>query len=289
MLIIHPEAQRRADEEAARKGTAFEEVTRGCDVICMPTRRFDIGGLDLQITQSWLQAPEPDCTGHAVWSGAELLARFLSTATGWDLATAPVAEAKGPLSAIEVGCRVGCLPGLVCHLRHGLPVTFTDGSEKVLERAAKNVAANLSRAESAASAASERNAAASLAEGGSDPSGVAFVPLKWGCAALPSALLPEGNGPRLILASDVAYVAECQADLAHCLALALAAHPPRAAAALVCNAERSNSQALWHSVLAASGKFRVEDLAPAARATLGEEAVGRHDLLQLTLASGRHI
>ena len=287
MLIIHPEAQRRADAEAARKGTAFEEATRGCDVICRPTRSFDIGGFHLQITQSWLQAPEPDCTGHAVWSGAELLARFLSTATGWGLATGPVAEAKGPLSAIEVGCGVGCLPGLVCHLRHGLPVTFTDGSEKVLERAAKNVAANV--VEGAASAASERNAAASLAEGGSDPSGVAFVPLKWGCAALPSALLPEGDGPRLILASDVAYVAEYQADLAHCLALALAAHPPGAAAALVCNAERSNTQALWHSVLAASGKFRVEDLAPAARVALGEEAVGRHDLLQLTLASGTHI
>ena len=201
------------------------------------------------------------------------------------MATGPLAEAKGPLSAIVVGCGVGCLPGLVCHLRHGLPVTFTDGSEKVLERAAKNVAANLSRA----CAASERNAAASPAEGGSDPSGVAFVPLKWGCAALPSALLPECDGPRLILASDVAYVAEYQADLAHCLALALAAHPPGAAAALVCNAERSNTQALWHSVLAASGKFRVEDLAPAARAALGEEAVGRHDLLQLTLASGTHI
>ena len=287
MLIIHPEAQRRADAEAARKGTAFEEATRGCDVICRPTRSFHIGGFHLQITQSWLQAPEPDCTGHAVWSGAELLARFLSTATEWGLATGPVAEAKGPLSAIEVGCGVGCLPGLVCHLRHGLPVTFTDGSEKVLERAAKNVAANV--VEGAASAASERNAAASLAEGGSDPSGVAFVPLKWGCAALPSALLPEGDGPRLILASDVAYVAEYQADLAHCLALALAAHPPGAAAALVCNAERSNTQALWHSVLAASGKFRVEDLAPAARVALGEEAVGRHDLLQLTLASGTHI
>ena len=284
MLVVHPDAQRLAAEEAARKGTAFEEATRGGDVLCRPTRRFHIGGCDLQITQSWLQAAEPDCTGHAVWSGAELLARFLADATGWALATAAVAGAKGPLSVIEVGCGVGCLPGLVCRLRHGLPVTFTDGSEKVLERAAKNVAANLSR-EGAATAVSEPGAATAA----SGPSGVAFVPLAWGCAALPSALLPEGGGPRLLLASDVAYDEDAQADLVHCLALALAAHPPGGAAALVCNAERSDTQAAWHRALAASGRFRVEDLAPAARAALGDEAVGRHDLLQLTLASGMHL
>ena len=297
MLIVHPDAQRLAVEEAARKGTAFEEATRGGDVLCRPTRRFHIGGCDLQITQSWLQAAEPDCTGHAVWSGAELLARFLADATGWDLATAAVAGAKGPLSVIEVGCGVGCLPGLVCRLRHGLPVTFTDGSEKVLERAAKNVAANLSREDAypgehrsgkSHSAASEPSAAAASAEA-SEPSGVAFVPLKWGCTALPSALLPEGGGPRLLLASDVAYDEDAQADLAHCLALALAAHPPGGAAALVCNAERSDTQASWHRVLAANGKFRVEDLAPAAREALGEDAVGRHDLLQLTLDSRHRI
>ena len=275
MLIVHPDAQRLAAEEAARKGTAFEEVTRGGDVLCRPTRRFHIGGFDLQITQSWLQAAEPDCTGHAVWSGAELLARFLADAAGWNLATAAVAEAKGPLSVIEVGCGVGCLPGLVCRLRRGLSVTFTDGSEKVLERAAKNVAANLSREDAPSAAAASAEA--------SEPSGVAFVPLKWGCTALPPALLSDGGGPRLLLASDVAYDEDAQADLAHCLALALAAHPPGGAAALVCNAERSDTQASWHRVLAATGKFRVEDLAPAARAALGDEAVGRHDLLQLTL------
>ena len=180
--------------------------------------------------------------------------------------------------------------GLVCRLRHGLPVTFTDGSEKVLERAAKNVAANLSR-EGASAAVSEPGAATAASEPGaataaSGPSGVAFVPLAWGCTALPPALLPEGGGPRLLLASDVAYDEDAQADLAHCLALALAAHPPGGAAALVCNAERSDTQAAWHRALAASGRFRVEDLAPAARAALGDEAVGRHDLLQLTLASG---
>ena len=283
MLIVHPDAQRLADDEAARKGTAFEEATRGGDVLCRPTRSFHIGGFDLQIAQSWLQAAEPDCTGHAVWSGAELPARFLADATGWGLATAAVAEAKGPLSVIEVGCGVGCLPGLVCRLRHGLRVNFTDGSEKVLERAAKNVAANLSR-EDAVSAASEPSAAAASSEA-SEPSGVAFVPLKWGCTALPSALLPGGGGPRLLLAADVAYDEDAQADLAHCLALALAAHPPGGAAALVCNAERSDTQAVWHRVLAASDTFHVKDLAPAARTALGDEAVGRHDLLQLTLAT----
>ena len=44
------------------------------------------------------------------------------------------------------------------------------------------------------------------------------------------------------------------------------------------------SKATWHRVLAANGKFRVDDFAPAARAALGEDAVGRHDLLQLTLS-----
>ena len=253
------------------------------DVLLQPRRDFCIGEFQLSIAQSWASAPERDCTGHAVWSGGELLAHVLADDVCWQHACAGLSDAANtpPPSVIEIGCGVGCLPGLVCLLHRQLHTTFTDGSPKVLANAEKNVRANV-----------ERHGGGG---GGDDmaalPDKMAFLSLPWHTSELPDEkegqqvelqARPEEE-PLLVLGSDVAYHVTMHGALLQTLATCLKKARHGRAAAIICNHPRGTSQDEWHRAIESSDLFDVVDLAPIARERLGDDKVWRHDVLKLTL------
>jgi len=270
-IVIHPEflKKQQQEEEEARAAAARREAQR--DVLLHAERSFAVAeGLTFTIAQSWASAPEPDCTGHAVWSAAELLANFIADDTCWHaLNSHSDAEQPNAQTAVELGCGVGCLPGLTCLLRRDLPLIFTDGSPGVLQRAEKNVERNLK--------------ANSSAEGYEHLPARTFVPVWWGSdEGLPAEMTSQADVPWLVLMSDVAYDKAVHNELGQCLELCL--QNPQSIA-ISCNAPRSDTKDLWRQHVEECGLFDVQDLYELARECLGDELVGKHDVLLIKLRS----
>ena len=91
---MHPDAVKRLTAEKEERDA--REQAR--DVLLRPHRTFEHAGLSLTVEQSWSScAREQDCTGHAVWSAAELRELILAVQ---DL-TAERDDARGALEKLR--------------------------------------------------------------------------------------------------------------------------------------------------------------------------------------------
>ncbi|KAJ1481300.1 putative methyltransferase-domain-containing protein [Baffinella frigidus] len=163
-----------ASAEAAAPFSRFTDQCETDQCIFRDRREFTRAGRKIAIKQSFDKNGSRS-TGSAVWEGDVVLTKYMQDEP----------EVWKGKRVIELGAGTG-LASIVAALLGATEITLTDGDSKVLELAKKNLEANLSPAELAAS-------------------GLEVAQLRWEAAADPAWKFLRGEGVDLIVAADCTY------------------------------------------------------------------------------------